>query len=856
MSFRLGFHLVQQKTVDLESMDRAVRRQLLLGGSLDTSLLELELVDLATLQKGLPRALDKKAPKQAWLEQPSHEALSFLPQALIEQLQVVPVAMESSTAHVLVADIGPPAEHLPLAYWFHRDVRVYPVPHVVLAHALERLFQIPIPSRLKTLAQRFPCEGWFQAPDSWKALWSNEPAKPAFEADAVEESDGKESTHSRDEQSPVSIGSPPPKGSEQLQFPETAPFVSREESAPKVSVEKRVAKKEPSTSKKKGKTDSDILNRTTLLPEPHRPEQTVKVTQSSARRKAFREEELTKPSQTMPEGLRNLEEPTTKMPTSEFAAPRGRKKRITPTMDPAPTPSVDVAPLPDAPTTVSKQDTEKEPQAPLSRLDLPPVDALRSAFRKPNAPRADDPGLLEEKERPASESAMLSSTKAATVQTPASMRDTITERRSTSSKEKAPRNVPRPSQEGDTSEGLALTEADAVGRRSDIEPFETSLDLSLAVNAVEQRLRQDTEPSPPHAIFELAELFKPELPGPHTVPGLPAFPISLEGKEKDIFPEVTMPDTGWMTLTEEDEQVDIAVQLDEIADLPVLSADTVDTEESVDVKIELDEYLSQWDETLRKPLLNRLAPRSGSLIPHMLPAIPASEQTPSRNRALKDRMERLVELCDAIGEPALLRLLQITEKGNDRQRMQAILLLGEWKPPRAIAPLLQCLLHEKNMQLQRMICNNLRQYKGQDEFDKLLTFLRDNLESDDTQRLQKALFFLGHLRVVEALADVMLLLQHDTQAVRESALEILRLLTLQNFDGTWETWSSWWGEHGQENRKQWILNAMQHPELSVRAQVKEELRLEFGDDFGFVPDSSKEERETVRKLATLWLKQG
>ncbi len=850
MSFRLGYHLVQQNAVDLESMDRAVRRQLLLGGSLDTSLLELELVSLHTLQHALPKALEQRTPPQKWLEQPESSALSFLPLPLIEQLHILPVALEKNTAHLLVADVGPPAEHLPLSYWFHRDIKVYPVPHLVLWHGLHRLYRLPIPDRLKTLAQRLPCEDLFQAPETWSAMW-----KPAMREPELQWGEAQAEPIQKPAQGNAKAEEKTPPLHAELSFPETAPFVSGEKPTKPTSPSPSRTEKRPGfNGTQKSSIKGDQLNRTTIVPDPEGPRETVKVEQSSTRRKVFREEERTNPSQTFPQGLRQAEEATAKSEPPEST--QRKKKRITPTFENAPTPQVDVSPIPDAATEVSRQ-TQKTEEPPLaSRLDLPPVDSLRSAFRKSNDALKDEATRVEDQERPASEAAMLSKTKAATVQTPVSLRDTLTERKASSlQKDKAPRNAPRPEPNGDTSEGLVLTVEDALKEGENIAPFETSLDLSVAVNAVEQRLKQDTEPAPPpHAIFELAELFKPELPGPHTVPGLPAFPAAMEGRENDIFPEVTMPDTGWMTLTEEDEQVDVAIQLDEVTDSQ--EQDSMDTDESVHVKVELDEYLGQWDETLRKPLLKRLSAKGSSLIPPMLLSIPAMEQMPKQNRALKERMERLVELCDAIGEPALFRLLQIVEKGKDAARMQAITLLGEWQPPRAIAPLLQRLLHEKSPTLQRMICNNLRQHRGREEFDKLLSFLRDNLESDDKQRLQKALFFLGHLRVVEAVADVMVLLQHDDAAIRDSALEILRLLTLQNFDGEWETWSSWWGDHGQESRKHWILDAMHHSELSVRTQVKEELRLEFGDDFGFVPDASHEERETVRKLAALWIKQG
>jgi len=183
----------------------------------------------------------------------------------------------------------------------------------------------------------------------------------------------------------------------------------------------------------------------------------------------------------------------------------------------------------------------------------------------------------------------------------------------------------------------------------------------------------------------------------------------------------------------------------------------------------------------------------------------------------------------------------------------ALLLLGEWLPSRAIAPLLQRLFTEKDPVIQRMVRNNLRGYRKRAEFHKLLQFLRDNLRSTDQHRLQKAIFFLGDLRIAEAVPDLIGLLNHEETAVRESALFALRNLALQDFGINAEGWQEWHQLQAHLDRKHWVVDALNHSEKAIRHLAKEELRVEFGDDFGYDPNASTAEREAVQKLAGLWL---
>ncbi len=194
------------------------------------------------------------------------------------------------------------------------------------------------------------------------------------------------------------------------------------------------------------------------------------------------------------------------------------------------------------------------------------------------------------------------------------------------------------------------------------------------------------------------------------------------------------------------------------------------------------------------------------------------------------------------------------ETGSKSDKIRALIVIGEWRPPRAIAPLLNLLYVEKDTSIQRMICNDIRRYRGKREFDKLLEFLRDNLRSDNIQRLQKALFFISNLRIVDAIEDVIQLLKHPSEEIRNLSLQTLRTLTLQNFGPEFQNWQNWYQREGKNQRKKWVVDAMDHPSLEIRKKAKVELQIEFGDDFGFDPESPPEVRKNIQKLASLWIK--
>src|SRR5438046_821395 len=102
MPSRLSSLLVRDGLVGVKRMEKAFQRQVIYGGSLDTILLEMNLLteerltQYLALASGLPPAAKDEG---QWLDD---DALQMIPQEIAEQFRAVPLSMEGEALRVLV----------------------------------------------------------------------------------------------------------------------------------------------------------------------------------------------------------------------------------------------------------------------------------------------------------------------------------------------------------------------------------------------------------------------------------------------------------------------------------------------------------------------------------------------------------------------------------------------------------------------------------------------------------------------------------------------------------------------------------------------------------------------------------
>ncbi|MBX3252164.1 MAG: HEAT repeat domain-containing protein [Myxococcales bacterium] len=107
---------------------------------------------------------------------------------------------------------------------------------------------------------------------------------------------------------------------------------------------------------------------------------------------------------------------------------------------------------------------------------------------------------------------------------------------------------------------------------------------------------------------------------------------------------------------------------------------------------------------------------------------------------------------------------------------------------------------------------------------------------------------LGALRCVEAVPDLIPLLDDREPTVREMAQRALRLVCATDLGTSIWRWRRWWKKHAGERRSAWLLEGLDSKDAAVRAIAQRELARETGHDEPFDAEAPRAERRRIRDV--------
>src|SRR5262245_37456082 len=153
MPSRLSSLLVRDGLVGVKRMEKAFQRQVIYGGSLDTILLEMNLVpedrlvQYLALASGLPPAARDEG------ETIDHVAVGTIPRDLAERYRAVPVALEGEAVRVLVCAPLEISELEDLADLLDRPLQPLITPEYRWNLVFSTAYGLDAPARFTTLAR-------------------------------------------------------------------------------------------------------------------------------------------------------------------------------------------------------------------------------------------------------------------------------------------------------------------------------------------------------------------------------------------------------------------------------------------------------------------------------------------------------------------------------------------------------------------------------------------------------------------------------------------------------------------------------------------------------------------------------
>jgi len=195
MSSKLSSLLVQYGIVTVKRMEEAFQRQVIFGGSLDTILLEMNVVDEPTLLRYLYATSGIPPADLTTVDfSRAQEQTRIFPQKLAEKYLIVPINATPESLHVLVTD--PPDRGRLDEIGFMLGLTIIPgvVPEFRLYESLEQIYGVKMPLRYAGLVKRLgkpaqpilPVDQEGAAPEAFPIAAEGAPAEIPAEAPVVD----------------------------------------------------------------------------------------------------------------------------------------------------------------------------------------------------------------------------------------------------------------------------------------------------------------------------------------------------------------------------------------------------------------------------------------------------------------------------------------------------------------------------------------------------------------------------------------------------------------------------------------------------------------------------------------------
>lgn len=188
-----------------------------------------------------------------------------------------------------------------------------------------------------------------------------------------------------------------------------------------------------------------------------------------------------------------------------------------------------------------------------------------------------------------------------------------------------------------------------------------------------------------------------------------------------------------------------------------------------------------------------------------------------------------------------------------KERFFASYFYSEVQVP-IIIPRLIRRLHDGDPRVSTAAINSLKQYQNDPAFEMVVLHLHDRLKGNSIPAQKKAIECLGlfkDVRAVEALIDI---IDRQDKNTLNYALLALEEITRQSWGLNARKWKSWWQKHRQQSRTEWLVQALESKDPSVREKAIKELEAISGERKNFEPHAKRRPRSRAVADWKKWIK--
>ncbi|MBL8972708.1 MAG: hypothetical protein JNK56_19110, partial [Myxococcales bacterium] len=211
----------------------------------------------------------------------------------------------------------------------------------------------------------------------------------------------------------------------------------------------------------------------------------------------------------------------------------------------------------------------------------------------------------------------------------------------------------------------------------------------------------------------------------------------------------------------------------------------------------------------------------------------------------------LLRACVEIGPAITPYILDLVEHPRPQIRFYAAFLFQDLRDPRCMRPL-AAHAFDPDPDVRLIATRVLESYSRVTGFIDATELVRAELKSRDRERALLASEAAGTLRDTRAVPVLIDLLSVRDKQLRETALESLCSITAKHHGYRPAKWKSWYAEHGQLSRIEWVLDALRHRDTAVRRWAADELVRITGHRIAPPPDGEKPTAKHLLQQWTAW----
>jgi len=351
---------------------------------------------------------------------------------------------------------------------------------------------------------------------------------------------------------------------------------------------------------------------------------------------------------------------------------------------------------------------------------------------------------------------------------------------------------------------------------------------------------------------------EPAAPATSSTPSTPSTPSApthpSEPAPSDLSDRPAEPDTARPSPTSPTSPASPQPRPSERATEPVAAVPAIDLVEppTVEPDAAIEAYLH---DSTAADAIARLRAAGPAVLPRIAARFPGpidlGAQGDARSFPPPSAHGPLLRACIELGAAITPHILDLVDHPRPQIRFYAAFLFQELRDARSLRPL-AAHAFDPDPDVRLIATRVLESYSRAPGFVDATEVVRAELRARDRERVLLAAEAAGTLRDTHAVPTLIDLLSMRDKQVRETALESLCSITAKHHGYRPAKWKSWYAEHGQQTRIEWVIDALRHRDTAVRRWAADELVRITGHRIAAPPDGEKPNAKFVLAQWQSW----